>query len=190
MAACLLWLGAAQAEVTDAVPLPASAWHRLEAAPGIRTGGNPGQKASVQVICDANCPYCAKLERTLQQERPGLVVNWVLVAYFKPDSAALAAAILASPDPAASLTTNYRGYDFAARRGGYQPPSGRQFQLDPTHDALKQQWLTWGGFTPMVIVRARDGRIVQAQGSTAPFLRAALDQAAPAVNGLKAWRPK
>lgn len=189
MAACLLWFGVAQAGVTDVAPLPASAWKLLEAAPGIRIGGKPGQNASVQVICDAHCPYCAKLERTLQQEHPGLVVRWVPVAYFKPDSAVLAAAILASPDPAASLAANYRGYDFTARRGAYRPPSGRQFQLDPAHAALKQQWLKWGGFTPMVIVRTREGHIVQAQGSTAPFLRDALEQAAPPVSPLKGWRP-
>lgn len=189
LAACLLWLGAAQAGITDATPLPASAWGLLEATPGIRVGGDPGHKASVQVVCDANCPYCAKLQRTLPRDYPGLAVRWVFVAYFKPESAALAAAILASPDPAASLAANYRGYDFTTRRGGYRPRAGRPLGLSPAHSALKQQWLKWGGSTPMVLVRTKDGRIVQAQGSTAPFLRAALDQAAPAVGGLKAWQP-
>lgn len=189
LAACLFWLGAAQAALTDATPLPASAWRLLEATPGITVGGDPGWKASVQIVCDANCPYCAKLHRTVQHEYPGLAVRWVFVAYFKPESAALAAAILSSPDPAASLAANYRGYDFSTQRGAHRPPVGRQFQPRPAHAELKQKWVEWGGFTPMVLVRTKDGTIVQAQGSSAPFLRAALEQAAAPVRGLKAWRP-
>jgi hypothetical protein len=111
------------------------------------------------------------------------------VAYFKPDSASLAAAILSARDPAASLETNYRNYDFTARSGGYTPPSNRRQHLDAEHTALKQQWVQWGGFTPMIIVRTRDGLILQAMGSGETFVRSVLDQAAPARKVYEAWRP-
>lgn len=186
--ACLLWPALAPAQVENYRPLPANAWQLLEATPGIRIGGKPGQKANIQVVCDAHCPSCARLLLTLEQQRPDLALRWVPIAYLKPDSAAAAAAILASPDPASSLTTNYREYDFTARRGGYSAPGSTQRRLDPAHERLKRHWTKWGGFTPMVTVRTRSGRVVQAQGSAGPLLWEAIDQAAPPANGLKPWQ--
>ncbi|GAB3339023.1 hypothetical protein [Marilutibacter aestuarii] len=176
----------AQAQVRSYRELPEAAWETLQAAPGIRWSGAQGMKASVQVVCDANCPYCARLDRTLRARHPDLAVRWVPTAYFKPDSEAMAAALLSAPDPSAALAANYRDYDFGKNHGGYAPPPAAKRLVDG-HAALKAAWKQWGGFTPMVIVRTRDGRVLQAMGSGDRFLESVLAQAAPPARVYEAW---
>jgi len=185
---CFFAAAAASAEVKLLQPLSTSAWDLVEATPGIRLGGSPGRQANIQVVCDANCPYCAKLDRTLRRDYPDVAIRWVPIAYFKPDSSTLAAAILADADPAAALDRNYRDYDAVQRRGGY-PAGPAQESLGPAHQSLKQEWRKWGGFTPMILVRGSDGRVSKAMGSGKEFLAAAIEEAAPAGRVYEQWRP-
>lgn len=190
LVAMLAWsatVNAAPASVWKPAPLPAEVWQTLQATPGIEFGGSPGLSASVQVICDVHCPYCAKLYITLRDERPALRVRWVPIAYFQPDSDRIAAAILASPDPALALDRNYRDYDKATRRGAHQPSGSRRMSLAPPHAELKREWSTMGGYTPMVIALTADGSVLKAAGSTEAFLNPVLDQAAPSVKEYRSW---
>lgn len=186
---CSLAGASASAEVKYLQPLPPSAWDLVEATPGIRLGESPGRQANIQIVCDANCPYCAKLDRTLRRDYPDLAVRWVPIAYFKPDSSALAAAILADADPAAALDRNYRGYDAVQRQGGY-PVGAGQGPLGQAHQSLKEEWRKWGGFTPMIVVRGSDGRVSKAMGSGKDFVSAAIEAAAPAGRVYEQWRPE
>ncbi|MBB1088722.1 hypothetical protein H4F99_09490 [Lysobacter sp. SG-8] len=177
---------AADAQVRQYRPLPDDAWRTLEAASGIRWMGASGLQANVQVICDANCPYCARLDRTLREKYPSLAVRWVPTAYFQRDSEAVAASLLSSEDPVAALIANYRDYDFDARHGGHVPASNG-LRLGASHGALEQAWKEWGGFTPMIVVRTRDGRILQALGSNESFVAPVLEMAAPSARRYEAW---
>ncbi|QDH71587.1 hypothetical protein [Marilutibacter alkalisoli] len=184
----LSYAGLAQAESRKYRQLPASAWQQLDQARGVRLTGDAGLTPNVQIVCDPNCPYCARLDRRLREAHKNMPIRWVPVAYFKPDSETMAAAILSARDPVASLEANYRDYDFDARRGGHASPSERM-RLDPGHAELKRAWKQWGGFTPMIIVRTRDGRILRAMGASDAFVESVLEQAAPPVRAYEAWRP-
>ena len=182
--ACTLPVGA---QVQSERVLPDHAWRLLEGAPGVRWTGPTGARANVQVVCDANCPHCARLDTVLREDWPGLAVRWIPVAYFTPESEAMAASILAAPDASGALHDNYRGYDHRRRRGGHvaTDAAGR---LGRELSVVRSQWERWGGFTPMVVVRTGDGRIIQAMGSHGPLLESALQQAAPPGRRYESWK--
>lgn len=182
IAAILLAVGmsaVAQAStpLTEPKAVAAGTWRTLAAAPGAAFGSTGSARQAVQIVCDAHCPYCARLYKTLRTDYPGLPVRWVPIAYFQPDSGRVAAAILSSPDPAAALDRNYQNYDTTARRGGYPTDPDRGDALPQPNAALKQHWQAWGGYTPMVFVRDEEGTVFQATGATGAFLEAALGKA-------------
>lgn len=174
------------AQVQSERVLPDSAWRLLEGAPGVPWTGATGVRANVQVVCDVNCPYCARLDKVLREDWPALTVRWIPVAYFTPDSEAMAASIMAAPDASGALHDNYRGYDHRERRGGHVPADA-EGRLDPRLGVVRTQWQRWGGFTPMVVVRTADGRIIQAMGSRGALLESALEQAAPPARRYESW---
>jgi len=177
----------AGAQVQNERVLPDHAWRLLERAPGVPWTGPAGARANVQVVCDANCPYCARLDKVLREDWPEQVVRWIPVAYFTPESEAMAASILAAPDASGALHDNYREYDHRERRGGHVPADAAA-RLGRELDAVRSQWERWGGFTPMVVVRTGDGRILQAMGSRGPLLERALEQAAPPARRYESWK--
>lgn len=191
----LAWLAAAPVaaaattahEIVAPKVLPASAWDHVKGTPGIVFGRTTPGIPDVQMICDVHCPYCARVYTQLVERRPALRVRWVPIAYFKPDSDRVAAAILAAPDPRAALDRNYRAYDHAARRGGYGDASADVLKLDASHAALKERWRGWGRFTPMVLVRAGDGTVLQAAGTSPAFLDPVLDRAGRSKQAYDAW---
>lgn len=161
-------------------PLPPSAWQVLESTPAIQVGGSPDLHASVYVVFDANCPHCAKLYQRMQRDYfDDIPVRWVPIAFLKPDSAALAGAILASTDPGKSLNVNYRNYDFENHHGGYRPPADMQFHLASNHYKLKRHWERWGGRTPMITIRTQGGTVLQVLHDKGDGLRRSLELAAP-----------
>ena len=170
--------------------MPESAWQVLEAAQGIQVGGSAGQQASIQVIFDTNCPYCARLYEALKREHPKVAVRWVPIAYFRADSGSMAAAILRSPNPAASLDRDFTQYDFGKHHGGYRPSSGGLY-LSAENLALERRWRAWGGFTPMIVIRNKKGRILKTGifGSTSEALREAVESAMAPQPVLRAYRP-
>lgn len=157
--------------------LPAGALDVLNAASGVEFSGSEGSKPDLQLVCDANCPYCAKLYVDIQDRFPEVVVRWVPVAYFKPDSASLAARILSSGDPVASLARNYRAYDFTDRRGGYRPADGQRAMLAYENEVLKRHWREWGGFTPMILAPDGKGQVYLARDTTPSSIRSLLEAA-------------
>lgn len=141
------------------------AWQVLSQARGITLGARGAQPA-IQIVFDVNSPYGAKLFERLQKQFPDTPMRWVPVAYIHADSATLATAILASPNPAASLRGNFTHYNAAKQDGGYTPPAGspevvrKDFQPE-----LRRRWAEkWGGYTPMTVFRTTQGTIRQAPG--------------------------
>ncbi len=83
---------------------------QVEAARAIPEGARDPKRV-LYVFFDANCYYCHLTWKALQPyEAAGLQVRWVPVAYQKPSSAGMAAAILNARDPAAALRENETGY--------------------------------------------------------------------------------
>lgn len=185
-----LGLAEARAQETAMKPLPQSAWQVLEAAEGIQVGGSAGTHPSIQVIFDANCPHCARLYEVLKREHPDVSVRWIPIAYFRADSGTMAAAIVHAPDPAASLDRNFGQYDFKARHGGFRSGADGAY-LSAANFALGRKWRLWGGFTPMIVIRNRQGQILRTGifGSTSGALRRVVSDAGPPQAVLKPYRP-
>lgn len=170
--------GAAARDARLPTRLPADAFEVVTSARGVQFNGAPGDTPVLHLVCDAHCPYCAKLHVQLGTAFPDRAVRWVPIAYFRPDSAALAARILSSSDPVAALDGNYRTYDFAARRGGHHAMDGRAGMLDYEHGVLRQHWREWGGYTPMVLAPDAQGRLYRARDARPSSIRALLETVA------------
>lgn len=165
------------------VSLPSSAWSVLERARGIDVGGSATARPSIQIIFDANCPYCARLYEKLRRDHPDLAVRWVPIAYFRSDSALLAMAILNSREPATSLRKNFDSYDYKAHRGGYQTLSGSpQASFGKPQFHLTQYWKKWGGYTPMYVFRDNKGQIQMTGGSAEYIVKKVIKMSAPALS--------
>ncbi len=91
-------------------PLPESVWQQLEASRWIADGAATAPRI-VYVFTDPNCPFCAKLWLDARPwvDSGKVQLRHVLVGILSPTSAGKAAALLASPDPAAAL----RAYESA-----------------------------------------------------------------------------
>jgi len=178
LAALVAQGGAVAREGRPPTQLPAEALDVVTSARGIQFNGSPKDVPALHLVCDAHCPYCAKLHAQLATDFPERAVRWVPIAYFRADSAALAARILSSSDPVAALDGNYRTYDFAARRGGNQAMDGRAAMLDYEHGVLREHWREWGGYTPMVLASDAQGRMYRARDTKSSSIRILLDAVA------------
>lgn len=140
-------------------------WQILQDSPGIVTGGDPKAVVSIQIVFDPNCPWCAKIYQYLKQKHPNIPVRWTPVAYMRPNSYSLAAAMFASSNPSVSLDQNEAHYDFAKLQGGYSERAvGTALTLGHGQRVLQQTWeAKWGGYTPMIFFRDSRGRVFQAQ---------------------------
>jgi thiol:disulfide interchange protein DsbG len=160
--------------------VPVEVWEALEGASGIVSGGTSGTTPNIQIIFDMNCPWCARLYMALKQKHPDIAVRWVPIAYFRNDSAAMAAAVLASDHPGAGLDVNFRNYDFQRDHGGYKLDRRHAAgSLAPQHGSLKRLWKTWGGYTPMFLFRNREGEIMLTGGAADWVVESVISRAAP-----------
>lgn len=149
------------------VQVPAKVWANVQRAQGVTIGGQPGTPLRVQVVFDPDCPYCALLYQFMKREYPSIPVRWVPIAFLLPDSGARAGAILDSPEPAASLAIDFSDYDFngLGSHGGYAIPKGKHYALPAANVELQRGWeYDWGGATPTVLIRNRDGTVTRVLG--------------------------
>ena len=181
--ACFAAIGSVHGQEVRTKVLPTSAWQVLEDARGIRVGGPIDARPSIQVIFDANCPYCARLHESLLRDHPEIAVRWVPIAYFRTDSAVLAAAILNSPDPQASLRRNFSEYDYKSHHGGYPVPERHaSVPFGKAQTELEKFWKTWGGYTPMYIFRDKQGQIRMTGGAAGYIVEQVIKMSAPATS--------
>lgn len=149
----------------------------LEAAKGVQMVSTP-QKAEIQVIFDPDGPDGAKLYQRLRKTHAFLPVRWVPVALFGKDSAAKAAALLASSSPTSDLDQDLGHFDFSSRTGGALNAAPDAGAVPPPTRALGKAVMTWGGFTPMIVFRDAQGRWLRTGGSDAKVIDSVLARAA------------
>lgn len=155
------------AQAADAFkPAPDDAWQEISDALGMQVGGDGTVSASIQVVFDANSPYGAKLFKRWEATAPDTPVRWVPIAYLGKDSAGRAMAILGAKDSTAALRENAEHYDNQSHKGGYPVPSAfADFPAKSLQEELRPYWInTLGGYTPVTVFKAADGRVLKADG--------------------------
>ena len=181
-------------EVARAEPLPWAVndrqWPWLRQLKGIAT--RPGMTApALYVFFDPDCPWCQTLwnarlpDGRWFREVPAV---WIPVAYLQPDSLGKAAALLRAGDVAALQRNFGPGYVAATRSGAIAPVSPSAAE----RKALGQSqgvWQNLGGATPMLVWRAKDGRVLRDLGM--PKDLAELQRIAQSVapSHLQVYRP-
>lgn len=148
-----------------------SDWRKLVSSPGVEIGGG---NADMVILCDVHCPYCAKLYVKLRGEHKTLKFRWVPVSYFWSNSGEVAAAIIASNNPEMSLDKNYYRYDYKRQRGWFGIAGVHQYSLGSNNAAVQQMWRTWGGYTPMIVVRNALGDVQKMQDASDSSLLSAI----------------
>lgn len=142
--------------------VPIATWQAIGKMPAVKTGGH--SQVKIQIIFDANCPWCARLYQILHKNHPRIAISWIPVAYIKHDSYSLAKAILTSENPTSSLQKNFDQYDFQHHHGGYRYKYVAPIKMSSTQIDFQKQWISWGGYTPMVFVRVSGQKIVRVAG--------------------------
>jgi thiol:disulfide interchange protein DsbG len=101
-------------------------WPTLEKAAVVVTGAKGDKvKAVVYAFLDPNCIFCHLAWKAFKPyEQVGLQVRWLPVAFLKPTSASLAAAIMQAEDPTAMLNKHETLYKTGGLAGAApdQPP--------------------------------------------------------------------
>jgi thiol:disulfide interchange protein DsbG len=118
---CLLALYANVCAAGNWVPAPAGSpvglMQRLDRAHWIPSGAKSSSRV-VYVFTDPNCPFCNDLWKALKTARaPDVQIRNLLVAVINADSRGKDAAILESPDAAATFEKNERNF----AHGGIAP---------------------------------------------------------------------
>jgi len=84
--------------------------------------GAKSPKTIVYAFMDPNCIFCHLEWKALQAyEKVGLQVRWIPVAFLKPTSQGMAAALLESKQPAELLTVLQTKFDVKNEAGGIEP---------------------------------------------------------------------
>jgi thiol:disulfide interchange protein DsbG len=140
----------AQSATTPVAPkqLAQEDWHALKQAAGITVGKG---YVAIHIIFDPHCPYSAKVFERLKQANLKQAIRWVPVAYFKPDSAQLAATLLQSKEPLKALEQNFALYDQQAQRGGL-PVAADAPPLPQPQRYLQRRWMQWSAATPQIVI--------------------------------------
>jgi thiol:disulfide interchange protein DsbG len=98
----------------------------------------------VYIFTDPNCPYCNDLWKAMQTATaPDVQIRYLLVAVIDAESRGKDAAILESPNPAATLDRNERAFD----KGGIVAKSAIRSTTNAiiaTNEALMQQLHIYG----------------------------------------------
>ncbi|MHB1880850.1 MAG: hypothetical protein ACYCPA_01365 [Acidithiobacillus sp.] len=126
------------------------AWHM----PGITTGPLEAQER-VLIFFDPNCPFCARLWRELRPWRYVVTVHWVPVAFIRPSSVGLAAAMLMAHDPARTLAENENRYNFRSRTGGLLPVLTVPSRWVKVIGGNTNFWARNFGITPTLLFQGR-----------------------------------
>lgn len=171
-------------------PLSATQWQWMRQLQGIAT--RPGMTApALYVFFDPDCPWCQALWNARLPDGRGfreVPAVWIPVAYLQPDSLGKAAALLRAGDVAALQRNFGPGYVAATRSGAIAPVSPSAAE----RKALGQSqgvWQNLGGATPMLVWRAKDGRVLRDLGM--PKDLAELQRIAQSVapSHLQVYRP-
>lgn len=170
MSLCAL-SGQAWSKGATAEAVPLVAWAQLDAA---RAAQSPGMAPQIQVIFDPYCPASANLYRKLAQEHPGARVRWIPIAYYRTESVPAARDILAATDGTQAMHAQFERMS-RPRVSEVRPGRDERGRVNP---AVHEATIAWGGFTPMVFGRTRNGSIRLYRGHYADAIELALRETA------------
>ena len=87
--------------------------------------GSTDAQYQMTVLADPNCSACHYFYDLVKPfiDKGKLRINWVLVAFVKPDSEAKAAAIMSADNPAVAMAANESGFDADSEEGGAKVPA-------------------------------------------------------------------
>ncbi|MBN8742691.1 MAG: hypothetical protein J0I24_00120 [Thiomonas arsenitoxydans] len=164
--------------------LPASLARLLQTAQQLRavqTGPEHGPE--ITVFFDPNCPACAHLWPRVAPQAPRVRIRWIPVAWARPESLGVAAAILDAPDPARSLAHNEAGFDWAQGHGAHMPA----FHIAAaTRDDVLHNTTVWHdqiGMLPALLYRDTTGVHLFIGTPSAPQWQAILRRIGPLGQG-------
>lgn len=149
------------------VPKPdySKEYESLTKAASITTGStNP--KSTIYAFFDPNCIFCHLLWKELKPyEKAGLRTIWVPVAFLKPSSVGIGAAILEAKNPAAAFERNEEKFVEKTETGGIKPlakPGAKTLNSLKANTMLMAQFGQGG--TPLIVWKDKDGKIQTAEG--------------------------
>ena len=158
--ACVAAFGATLSVAGNWLPTPAGSpaglIQRLERAHWVGTGAKSSAHV-IYVFTDPNCPYCNDLWKAMKTaDAADIQVRNLLVAVINEDSRGKDAAILESPDPAATLEKHERAYDKGGvkSKATVQPATG---EIISTNEALMQALHIYG--TPGIVYQDAHGEV-------------------------------
>lgn len=156
------------------IPISANTWSEVKLLSGISSSQDPGHKNNLYIFFDPNCHICARL---ISQDKSALerslidkpttegsasltpTATWIPVAYMKPTSRDMAAAILRSQSFKA-ISKNFENFNFEKRQGftiEVVPTTREINNLAQT----KQVWSKLGGGTPMFVYQDKQGKYLK-----------------------------
>jgi thiol:disulfide interchange protein DsbG len=138
-------------------------WKKLESSTWIADGRNDAPRI-VYVFSDPNCPYCTMFWK---QARPwvdaGKVqLRHIMVGIIRADSAAKAAALLTSPDPARAYLQHEQAGKQSPLKGLASIPPETEAKLAANLELMTEMGTP---ATPAIFYRDAKGRLQQQQGA-------------------------
>jgi thiol:disulfide interchange protein DsbG len=128
--------------------------------------GKSNAQHKVYILAEPNCSACNMLYKELKPkvESGQLAIRWIFVAFMKPESAGMVAAIMQAKNPGQIVALNESKFDLKTETGGAKPTT-----INPkTQDAIKQNmnFMMQSGFagTPGIIFKTKDGKVQVARG--------------------------
>jgi len=131
--------------------------------------GKPSAKKEVWMVADPDCIFCHKMFKGFEPfvKNGTLKVHLIMVGFLKPDSLGKAAAIYASPDPAAAFVKDETQFNAATEEGGVKPDLSNKDAVA----AIKANnaWMSAHGITgtPYILYRNKSGDPAVLPGFTA-----------------------
>lgn len=130
--------------------------------------GSADAPFQITVMADPNCSACHYFYDVAKPsiDNGKLRINWILVAFVKPDSEAKAAAIMSADDPAAAMALNESGFDSSTEEGGANIPD----ELTDEQKASVAKNMTFMrnaglGSTPTILFYDKNGEFKFIKGS-------------------------
>lgn len=112
------------------------------------------------IVVEPNCSACHMLYNQLKPMITSgqLAVRWIFVAFMRPQSAGMAAAIMQAKDPGKMMSMDEKNFNMQTEMGGVKPvPVSKEMQ-----DKIKQNldFMSQAGFvgTPGIIFMGIDGK--------------------------------
>lgn len=153
------------------IPISANTWSEVKLLSGISSSQDPGHKNNLYIFFDPNCHICARLisqdnsalEKSSTDKSTTVVsmslaptATWIPVAYMKPSSRDMAAAILRSQN-FSTISNNFQKFNSEKYQGFTSEAVPTTKEINSLAQA-KQVWTKLGAGTPMFVYQDKQGK--------------------------------